>query len=77
MTPYSSRFIQKDNYFRGESINLKWNFVDKPWLKSLKIRDLTVGLSMSDIFTVSSIKIERGIQYPFAKTVQMNISMRF
>ena len=76
-TPTSSRFIQKESYFRGESINLRWSFAGERWLESFRLKDLTVGISTSDIFTVSTIKIERGIDYPFQRSVQMNVSMRF
>ena len=76
-TPTSSRFIQKENYFRGEAINIRWSFAGEPWLAKFKLRDLTIGVSTQDIFTLSSIKIERGIEYPFQRSVQMNLSMRF
>jgi hypothetical protein len=77
ITPVSSRFIQKDNYLRGESVNIRWNFANEKWLEHLKLKDFTIGVSMSDIFTVSSIEIERGTDYPFQRSVQMSISMRF
>jgi hypothetical protein len=77
MTPVSSRFIQKESYFRGESVNIRWSFANEDWLNKIKVRDLTVGISMSDIFTVTSIKLERGIDYPFQRSVSMNVSLRF
>ena len=76
-TPTSSRFIQKDNYVRGESAMVKWSFAGEEWLKKLKMEDLTISISTSDIFTLSSIKIERGIDYPFQRSVQMSVSARF
>jgi hypothetical protein len=77
LTPVSSRFIQRESFFRGESINIRWSFGNQTWLDSVKLKDLTVGLSMSDIFTISTIKVERGIDYPFQRSVQMSLSMRF
>ncbi|MDR3246309.1 MAG: SusC/RagA family TonB-linked outer membrane protein [Prevotellaceae bacterium] len=76
-TPVSSRFIQKDNYFRGESAKLTWNFTGEKWLKSVKLQDLSLSLSMSDFFNIYSIKIERGINSPFQRVFVMNLSARF
>jgi len=76
-TPVSSRFIQKENYLRGEAINIRWSFAGEKWLEQFKLRDLTVGLSTQDIFTLSSIRVERGIEYPFQRSAQVNVSMRF
>lgn len=76
-TPISSRFIQKDNIFRGESINISWDFTGDNWIKSFGLKDLRMGVSMSDIFTLSSIKVERGIDYPFERSISFNLSCRF
>ncbi|MDR0541311.1 MAG: SusC/RagA family TonB-linked outer membrane protein [Dysgonamonadaceae bacterium] len=76
-TPVSSRFIQKNNYLRGESVKLMWNFTGEKWLNTLKLKDLSASVSMSDFFNISSIKMERGIDYPFQRAVTANISARF
>ena len=76
-TPVSSRFIQKQNYLRGESVKLTWNFTGDRWLKALLLQDLSFSLSMSDFFNLESIKIERGIDYPFQRALVMNLSARF
>jgi len=76
-TPVSSRFIQKDNYLRGESFRLSWNFTGDKWLKTFGMEDLTVGISMVDFFNLYSIKIERGITDPFQRSISLNVSTRF
>jgi TonB-linked SusC/RagA family outer membrane protein len=76
-TPVSSRFIQKNNYIRGESAKLTWNFTGDKWLNSLKLKDFSMSLAMEDFFNLNSIKIERGIDYPFQRAVVMNLSARF
>jgi TonB-linked SusC/RagA family outer membrane protein len=76
-TPVSSRFIQKDSYLRGESVKLMWNFTGEKWLNTLKLKDLSASVSMSDFFNISSIRMERGIDYPFQRAVVANISARF
>ncbi|MDU1890880.1 MAG: SusC/RagA family TonB-linked outer membrane protein [Dysgonomonas sp.] len=76
-TPISSRFIQRDNILRAESIKLSWNFSYDKWITKLRLKDLRMGVSMSDIFTLSSIKVERGTEYPFQRSVAFNLSCRF
>ena len=73
----SSRFVQKEDMIRGESIRVSWDFSRDKWAKSLKLRDLKIGFSMNDIFTVSTVKIERGIDYPFQRAINCNLSARF
>ncbi|MDR0892206.1 MAG: SusC/RagA family TonB-linked outer membrane protein [Mediterranea sp.] len=75
--PVSSRFVQKNNYLRGESAKVTWNFTGEKWLKSVLLKDLSVSLSMSDLFELNTIKVERGIDYPFQRSVSMNVSARF
>jgi TonB-linked SusC/RagA family outer membrane protein len=76
-TPVSSRFIQKNDYLKGESAKLTWNFTGDKWLKKFKLQDFSASVSMNDFFYLSSIKVERGIDYPFQRAVIMNISARF
>lgn len=76
-TPLSTRFIQQNNYLRGESIKISWNFAGQRWLDAVKLKDLSISLSMSDIFNINSIQIERGTDYPFQRAVIMNMSLRF
>ncbi|MDR0506407.1 MAG: SusC/RagA family TonB-linked outer membrane protein, partial [Dysgonamonadaceae bacterium] len=77
MSAVSSRFIQKDSYLRGESIKLMWNFTGDKWMESTKLKDLTVSVSMADFFNLSTIRMERGIDYPFQRSVVANLSARF
>jgi TonB-linked SusC/RagA family outer membrane protein len=76
-TPVSSRFIQKDSYLRGESAKLTWNFTGNRWLQALLLQDLSLSVSMNDFFDLNSIKIERGVDYPFQRALIMNLSARF
>ncbi|MDR1342162.1 MAG: SusC/RagA family TonB-linked outer membrane protein [Prevotellaceae bacterium] len=77
VTPVSSRFIQKDSYLTGESVKLTWNFTGDRWLRFLLLQDFSLSLSMSDFFNLNSIRIERGIDYPFQRALVMNLSARF
>lgn len=76
-TPLSSRFIQRNNFLSGESARIAWDFSRQQWIKSLGINILSVSLSYSDLFYLSTMKRERGTDYPFARTVNMGISAQF
>ncbi|MDR1882936.1 MAG: SusC/RagA family TonB-linked outer membrane protein [Prevotella sp.] len=76
-TPMSSRFIQRDNFLSGESARIAWDFTNKSWLGYLGLQDLRLSLSMSELFRISTIKQERGIDYPFERSVSMGVSARF
>jgi TonB-linked SusC/RagA family outer membrane protein len=76
-TPISSRFIQRDNYLRAESAKLSYDFSKDKWIRRLALKDLRVSVSMSDLFTWSTMKQERGIDYPFQRAVSLGLSARF
>lgn len=75
-TEMSSRFVLKENVFKGESITIGYETTAN-WLKHIGASSMTVNAYMNDIFRCSSIKEERGIEYPFARSVAFSISLRF
>ena len=75
-TPMSSRFIVTENTFSGESISLGYE-TTAGWVKYLGAEGLTVRAYMNEIFRISSFKEERGIEYPFARSMTFSLSLRF
>lgn len=75
-TPMSGRFIQKENTFSGESISVAYTF-SGAWLKKARISNLRVSGYMNDIFRLSTVKRERGIDYPFARSVSFALNVTF
>ena len=76
-TQMSSRFIQRNNQLRGESIRISWDFSTDNWINTLGLQDLRATVSMQDMFYLSTMRAERGIDFPFARGVNFNISARF
>ncbi|MCH4553049.1 SusC/RagA family TonB-linked outer membrane protein [Aestuariibaculum lutulentum] len=76
-TPISSRFIQRENVLIGESINLGYDFSNTGFVKSLGLSQLRLNAYMNDTFRLSSVKVERGIDYPFAQNVSFSLNARF
>ncbi len=75
--PISSRFVQEENVLIGESINLGYRFDNKPWMQNIGLKRLILNAYMNDIFRISSITSERGIDYPFARTVSFSLNANF
>ncbi len=75
-TPISSRFVRDNNLLRGESFSLGYE-TQAPWLKKIGASSLTFRAYMNDLFNISSIKEERGIDYPFARSVSFSLGLRF
>ena len=75
-TPMSSRFVADNNVFSGESISMGYESQGK-WLRVIGASSFNVRVYMNDIFRVSTVKNERGIDYPFARSVSMSLGLRF
>lgn len=75
-TRMTSRFVMKDKVFEFQSANLQYRF-DSERLRQSNIRQIVLGVNMSDIFYVSSVKRERGTNYPFARRMGMSVSVLF
>lgn len=73
-TPMSSRFVMLDNSIIGESFQMGYEFNSK-YLKKLGISELRVQMYANNIFRISSVKTERGIEYPFARSLSMSINL--
>ena len=76
-TRISSRFIQEENVLIAESFNMAYEFRDTQWVKNLGLSQLRLTAFMNDIFRISSIKTERGIRYPFARTISLKLNANF
>lgn len=76
-TPMSSRFVQTENLLSGESISLGYNFQTQKWLKKLGLSALRLNGYMNDVFRISSVMRERGIEYPFARSFSFSLNASF
>ena len=75
-TEKSSRFVMDDNSLIGESFNIGYEFPDRI-VRRMRLGALNVQLTSSDIFRATSVRVERGIDYPFARTVTMSLGITF
>ncbi len=75
--PISSRFIQRNNYLEATAIQAGWDFYDSKFVEKLGLRSLVFNVSTNNLFRISTIKQERGFDYPFAREVIFSLSASF
>ena len=72
----TSRFVQKDDFLSMTSARLSYT-LNANDLQALGISLLKFTLSTNDLFYVSTIKQERGLSYPFARTFYFSLQANF
>jgi hypothetical protein len=73
----SSRFVQDNNILSGETISVGYENSTAGWLKRVRASSINCRAYMYDIFRISTVKNERGIDYPFARSVSFSVGVRF
>ena len=76
VTQVSSRFVQKENFWRLASVNVNYNFAAVV-LEKLKLQRLKLNFSMNDPFRLSSVRMERGLEYPYAREYNFGVMVQF
>lgn len=78
-TKASSRFVMDKNEFSLATINISYRMdAGKcPWFKHIGITSATLGVYMEEICRFSTVKMERGIDYPFSRQTSLSLSIMF
>ncbi len=76
VTQVSSRFVQNENFWRLASINVNYNF-GTAILEKYKLQRLKLNFSMNDPFRFSSVRMERGLTYPYAREYNFGVMVQF
>ena len=76
-TPMSSRFIADDNTLQCSSISIGYETTTAAWLKTIGASSMSFRIYGNDLFRISTVKEERGINYPFARNISASIGVRF
>ncbi|MDD2426424.1 MAG: hypothetical protein PHU00_10485, partial [Bacteroidales bacterium] len=71
-----SRFISDYDLISGESISVGYESTGD-WLKMIGVSSLSFRAYMNDFFRISTVKNERGIDYPFARSISFSLGLRF
>lgn len=73
----TSRFVADNNVWTFSSVNLSYDFDRIRAIKQFGFDRLRLSFDMSDIARISSIKTERGTNYPYAKSFSFSIQAMF
>lgn len=76
ITRASSRFIQKNNNLYCDAITLGYLF-PKQLVQKMKMSRLQTFIYINNPFVVSSIRQERGLDYPFARNYALSMQLDF
>lgn len=72
VTMPSTRFIQDNNILTLSALTLSYDF---DFVKKFKMNLLRLEVSTTDVFHISSIKQERGLSYPYARSLNFSLKL--
>lgn len=75
-TRATSRFVQDRNELDIAAINLYYD-VKPAMLKHVGLERLKLGVNMNEVAKISTIRVERGTDYPFARTLSFSVLATF
>ena len=67
---YSERFVEKRNELYISSIQVMYDFTPKA-ITRIGLRKLAIGFGLSDIAHISTVKFERGTDYPYCRGINL------
>lgn len=73
----TSRFVQKENTLVLSNINLQYDFRGQPWMSRMGLSHLNIAGNISEPMYLSTIKRERGTNYPFSRQFSLSFSATF
>jgi hypothetical protein len=75
-TQATSRFVQDNNVLNLSSASVYYEF-PYTMVRKIKMSRLRLSLYANDVFTLSSIDIERGTSYPYARSFSFSLTATF
>jgi hypothetical protein len=76
ITRGTTRFVMNDRVFQMQTATLEYR-LETDWIKRMRIQNARIGVNVADIFYLSSVRRERGLEFPFARRVGLNLSLMF
>lgn len=72
----TSRFVRDEYFLNMRSLSLSYDFTPD-FCKKIYLSRLRVEFMTNDLFRVSTVKQERGLSYPFARSFEFAVSAAF
>ena len=76
LTRLSSRFVQKENTLRFSSLVLHYD-LPSAFIERYKLQRCRINFALNDIYRWSTVKMERGLDYPFARAFNFGLMVQF
>ncbi|MFZ4861910.1 SusC/RagA family TonB-linked outer membrane protein [Sphingobacterium sp. Mn56C] len=73
----TSRFVQRANSITMNSLSVGYTFNPQKLKSIAKINMLRIQANTNNVFKISTVKQERGLEYPFARTFDLSINLGF
>ena len=73
---HTDRFVEKENVFTLTTFNLGYEF-NQNICSRLHVRNLKLGVNFTDLFRISTVKIERGTDYLYSNGFEFTLSTTF
>lgn len=73
-TPPTDRFVATEYALEGSSLKLSYTLPDA-FCRRLHLRRVRISASTGDLFNISTIRRERGLDYPFARVFQASLTV--
>lgn len=73
----STRFVERDNMLDLTSVSAYYDFKNQEWLRRSFLERLRVTFYMNDVFHASTVKAERGLNYPYARSFSLSVTATF
>lgn len=72
----SSRFVQDYSYLNLSAASLQYE-VPQKYLPHIGLKSLRISINMSDVFQLSTVQRERGLNYPYAHSYSFGLRTNF
>ena len=73
----TSRCVQDLSELQMTSLNISYDFRHHKFIANSGLEQLKLMFYMNDVFRTSTVKTERGIDYPFARSFSFSVQVTF
>jgi TonB-linked SusC/RagA family outer membrane protein len=75
-TQATDRFVMDRSEFSLASVNLSYDFYRHAFVKKMGLERIRANFYMNDVFLLSSVRIERGLAYPFSRKFSFSLQVQ-
>lgn len=73
----TSRFVQDLHELLLSSVSIGYDFGQAAWVRKIRANRVYFMLNLNDLARISSVKTERGLDYPYARTISSSLQITF